>query len=315
MNGLAGLRMGIWAKATFVVLTVLGFLSLGAFFSLTAKAVEVVSVGEEAEPLKGDLVDDPVVEEVVEVLKEIPTGLEQVLQEENALDGLAALFEDEDPPAGLAQFLGVQVDDEAPPVDDEVVDDVDAPLVDLIEVDIPLVESASPVIDEAGGSPPRVGEVVVPPEQIDVTVSSGPYSPGAATVGRLPDRAPGFPLNEPRGNVTVPTKEHIAQTGAEPAPPRLAGLVEGSPSPFSDQPALLAGYVPFEGPAPVTERGPVGSGSAGQPNLSGALFGGLDAASSVVALWALLALGVVAWIRDRSRYGRSIFRSLGRRPR
>ena len=313
MNGLSGLRMGIWAKATLVVLTVLGFLSLGAFFSLTARAVEIVSVDDEAEPLEIDLVDDPVVEEVVGVPKEIPSGLERVLEEANALDGLAALFEDEDLPSGLAQFVGVPVDDDAPPVDDEVVDDVDAPLVDGGEVDISVVEGVSPVVDEAGGSPPRVGDVVVPPEQIDVIASPGTSSPGAASVG-LPDTAPGSPVNEPRENLTVSTGENNAQTGAEPAPPKLAGLVEGSPSPFSDQPAFLAGYVPFEGPAPVTERGAVGSGSASQPNLSGALFGGLDAASSVAALWALLALGVVAWIRDRSRSGRSIFRSLGRRP-
>ncbi|MEX0698803.1 MAG: hypothetical protein WD354_03625, partial [Acidimicrobiia bacterium] len=98
LDGLPGLRRDIWTKALFVLLAVLAFLSLGAAFSLPARAdlIDVVIdqveevietatttvAGDDAAPLQ-EVVEEvvpPVAEEAVEVVDVVPPLLEEAVE-------------------------------------------------------------------------------------------------------------------------------------------------------------------------------------------------------------------------------------------
>jgi hypothetical protein len=269
-----------------------------------------------------------------------PAPLQQIVADEIPLVADEEVEVLENVPPAVDDAIEVVVD--TPPVVEEMLDVVEAvppfvedlltvggvaPVVEVVE-DAPLLDD---IVDEVR---PVAADVVtmVPPQVVEGRVLPLFVSPAVANSEPnevLTDSA--LPTISSTGEVVLAsqpledgsqrlsglfTKEFVAEMTLF----HLADLTDGSAaagssaSPMPErETAALAAYVPIAGTVPVV--GGAGASSSTASSHSGSSFsGGLDAFSFFAAMATLLALCLVGWIRDRSRSGRSIFRSLGGRP-
>jgi hypothetical protein len=211
------------------------------------------------------------------------------------------------------------------PVEESLTGDAVSPIV--VEDALPFVESAEEVrtfvTDVVIMVPPEVvdmvrvlpllvppavagpGPLVVPTVSVTPTVSIAESLPPPEPVNDTPQQPGGLFTKELLAEMT---RFHLTELTVG----STAGGPSASPAPEPET-AAMAAYVPVAGTMPVV-GGAGASSSSGSSHAGGGSFGGLDTFGFFAAMTALLALCLLGWIRDRSRFGRSIFPSHGGRP-
>jgi len=346
LDGLHRLRNDIRPKALIVVLFVLTFLFVAAFFALPAQADLLDAVGAVVDQAS-DVVEDTtttVIENVASGVADSATAAVEeivvevippdVVEAVDVLEDVLPVVDDvlevvgDTPPVVEDVFEVVEI---IPPVVEDLLVVVDvAPIEEIVEE---VVEVIPPVVEIVDEVLPVVADVVttVSPQLVDVVVlplfvPAVVAIPGPIEIPTNPvtttSNTPEVSLNseptkgEPRQLSGLFTQELVAEMSmfhlADLSGSSTATGSSASPVPAEETPGL-AGYVPIGGPVPVV--GSAGSStSSGSSHIGSSFSGGLDAFSFFAAMAALLALCLVGWIRDRSRSGRSIFPSHGGRP-
>ena len=349
LDNLLGLRKHSWAKALWLLVSVLAFLLLSSIFAQPARADLIDAVVDQSEIAEatsstpsdstadntapeGDAYASPDTEEVDAVT--VAPAFDVISTADEAIESIGT-----DPPATSES---IEVEEIVPSTLDEVtavIDDLpvveealetveEVVPVEIVEEALPIVEQVESVFDAAvSAAPPLVdGPVVnavgVLTEAIFESIESFAVDPQRDPVPPANSEPPMVTLGPETIPTSRPTSDLLSrQLIVEMAQFQLAESTNGtagnrSPAPPAPdrQTASMAGYVPVAGTVPTTDRGPSASGSGGFGQSGTGFLGGLDASSFLAALAALLALCIVGWIRDRSRSGRSIFPSHGGRP-